>query len=225
MIHPTAMIEDGVVIGRGTSVWDHVHVRREAVIGEQCIIGEKTYIAGGVSIGNRVKINAFVYICSAVTIEDGVMISAGTTFTNDRFPRATTPDLQALRASEPDEATRPTLGPRRSHRRRGMHDRMRSHDRPVRHGGDGLPRDAQRPRLPFGAGKPGSLGGMRMPLRARAVAVRCSVDDGNRILRRVWTTLPDRRPRDHRDDASVALTPGTRDRWRTGESWAAGSSE
>ena len=108
VIHPTAIIEDGVVIGRGTSVWDNVHVRRDAVIGEQCIIGEKTYIAYGVSIGNRVKINAFVYICTAVTIEDGVMISAATTFTNDRFPRATTPDLRTLAASDPDEATRPT---------------------------------------------------------------------------------------------------------------------
>ena len=60
-------------------------------------------------IGNRVKINAFVYICTAVTIEDGVMISAGTIFTNDRFPRATTPDLRELRSSAPDEQTLPTL--------------------------------------------------------------------------------------------------------------------
>jgi acetyltransferase-like isoleucine patch superfamily enzyme len=37
------------------------------------------------------------------------MISAGTIFTNDRFPRATTPDLKYLRPSEPDEHTRPTL--------------------------------------------------------------------------------------------------------------------
>ena len=108
-IHPTAIIEEGVVIGRGTTVWDNVHVRRPAVIGEECIIGEKTYIAYGVSIGSRVKINAFVYICTAVTIEDGVMISAATTFTNDRFPRATTPDLRTLRVSLPDEATRPTM--------------------------------------------------------------------------------------------------------------------
>jgi acetyltransferase-like isoleucine patch superfamily enzyme len=78
-------------------------------IGEECIVGEKTYIAYGVTIGNRVKINAFVYICNAVTIEDGVMISAGTVFTNDRFPRATTPDLKHLRSSEPDEHTLPTL--------------------------------------------------------------------------------------------------------------------
>ncbi len=60
-------------------------------------------------IGHRVKINAMVYVCNAVTIEDGVMISAGTIFTNDRFPRATTPDLKQLRSSDPDEHTLPTL--------------------------------------------------------------------------------------------------------------------
>lgn len=108
-IHPTAIIEDGVAIGDGTSIWDNVHIRAPARIGDQCIIGEKTYIAYGVSIGHRVKINALVYVCTAVTIEDGVMISAGTVFTNDRLPRATSPDLARLRSSDPDEATRPTL--------------------------------------------------------------------------------------------------------------------
>lgn len=108
-IHPTALIESNVEIGAGTSVWDNVHIRHSSTIGEQCIIGEKTYIAYGVHIGHRVKINAMVYICNAVTIEDGVMISAGTIFTNDRFPRATTPDLKQLRSSDPDEHTLPTL--------------------------------------------------------------------------------------------------------------------
>jgi UDP-2-acetamido-3-amino-2,3-dideoxy-glucuronate N-acetyltransferase len=108
-IHPTAIIEANVRIGAGTSVWDNVHIRHNSEIGEECIIGEKTYIAYGVRIGSRVKINAFVYICNAVTIEDGVMISAGTIFTNDRFPRATTSDLKRLRPSEPDEHTLPTL--------------------------------------------------------------------------------------------------------------------
>ena len=107
-IHPTAIIEEGVQIGAGTAIWDNVHIRHSTHIGEQCIIGEKTYIAYAVQIGNRVKINAFVYVCNAVTIDDGVMISAGTIFTNDKFPRATTPDLQHLRPSEPDEHTRPT---------------------------------------------------------------------------------------------------------------------
>jgi UDP-2-acetamido-3-amino-2,3-dideoxy-glucuronate N-acetyltransferase len=108
-IHPTAMIEEDVSLGEGTSVWDNAHIRHGARIGEECIIGEKTYIAYDVSIGCRVKINAFVYICNAVKIEDGVMISAGTIFTNDRFPRATTTDLKRLRPSEPDEHTLPTL--------------------------------------------------------------------------------------------------------------------
>jgi acetyltransferase-like isoleucine patch superfamily enzyme len=107
-IHPTALIEGGVQIGAGSAVWDNVHIRHSTLIGDECIVGEKTHISYGVQIGNRVKINAFVYICTAVTIEDGVMISAGTIFTNDRFPRATTPDLRELRTSEPDEHTRPT---------------------------------------------------------------------------------------------------------------------
>jgi acetyltransferase-like isoleucine patch superfamily enzyme len=104
-VHPTALVEDGVEIGSGTSIWSHVHVRAPARIGRDCIVGEKSYVAYGVEIGDRVKINAFVYVCTGVVIEDGVMVSAGTIFTNDRHPRATTPDLLALRASEPDEET------------------------------------------------------------------------------------------------------------------------
>jgi acetyltransferase-like isoleucine patch superfamily enzyme len=109
-VHPTALVEDGVTLGEGTAVWDNVHIRGPATtIGVDCIVGEKTYIGYGVDIGDRVKINAFVYICTAVTIEDGVMISAGATFTNDRYPRATTPDLAKLRPSDPDEHTLPTI--------------------------------------------------------------------------------------------------------------------
>jgi acetyltransferase-like isoleucine patch superfamily enzyme len=108
-IHPSALIEPGVEIGAGSAVWDNVHIRRGARLGEQCIVGEKSYIAYDVRIGSRVKINAFVYVCAAVTLEDGVMIGAGTVFTNDRFPRAATPDLRRLRSSEPDAETRPTL--------------------------------------------------------------------------------------------------------------------
>jgi UDP-2-acetamido-3-amino-2,3-dideoxy-glucuronate N-acetyltransferase len=108
-VHATALIEDGVVLGDGTCVWDNVHIRHSTTVGHDCIIGEKTHIAYGVRIGDLVKINAMVYICTAVTIENGVMISAGTIFTNDRFPRATTPDLRGLRSSAPDEHTLPTL--------------------------------------------------------------------------------------------------------------------
>ena len=108
-VHPTALVEEGVELGAGTAVWDNAHLRGPARIGRDCIIGEKSYVAYGVEIGDRVKINAFVYLCNGVTVEDGVMISAGTTFTNDRYPRATTPDLLELRSSEPDGETLPTF--------------------------------------------------------------------------------------------------------------------
>ena len=109
LIHPTAIVEDGVRVGDHSSVWDNVHIRRNTTIGSHCVVGEKTHISYDVQIGSLVKINAFVYICTAVTIEDGVMISAGCIFTNDRFPRAANSDLTGLRDSGPDEHTRPTL--------------------------------------------------------------------------------------------------------------------
>ncbi|MEM9905329.1 MAG: acyltransferase [Cyanobacteria bacterium P01_D01_bin.44] len=104
-IHPTAMVEDNVTLGDGSSVWDNAHIRHDTRLGEECIVGGKSYIAYGVTIGNRVKINASAYICNGVTLEDGVMISAGTIFTNDRFPRAATTDLKSLYSSDPDEHT------------------------------------------------------------------------------------------------------------------------
>lgn len=105
-VHPTAIVEAGVRIGPGTAVWDAAHIRGPGtVIGRDCVIGEKSYVAYGVTIGDRVKVNAFVYIPTMVTIEDGVMLAAHVALTNDRYPRATTPDLRALRPSDPGSDT------------------------------------------------------------------------------------------------------------------------
>jgi len=107
-IHDTAIVEQDVVIGAHTSIWDSVHVRHGARIGRSCIVGEKTYIAYDVVIGDLCKLNANVYVCAGVTIETGVMVAAHTVFTNDLLPRATDPDLRELRPSDPDEQTRNT---------------------------------------------------------------------------------------------------------------------
>ena len=104
-VHPTALVEEGVVLGGGTKIWDNVHVRRGARIGHSTIVGEKTYVAYDVSIGNFVKINASVYICAAVTVDDFCMISAHTVFTNDRFPRAGNRELTGLETSDPTGET------------------------------------------------------------------------------------------------------------------------
>jgi UDP-2-acetamido-3-amino-2,3-dideoxy-glucuronate N-acetyltransferase len=107
-VHPTALVEEGVVLGDDTRVWDGVHIRRGARLGHDCIVGEKSYIAYDVAIGNFVKINAVVYICAGVTIGDFCMIAAHTVFTNDRFPRSGNRELTGLETSDPTDETLPT---------------------------------------------------------------------------------------------------------------------
>jgi UDP-2-acetamido-3-amino-2,3-dideoxy-glucuronate N-acetyltransferase len=108
-IHPSAEIEAGVEIGEGTAVWADVHARGPSRIGRDCIVGEKTYIGPGVTIGDLVKLNAMVYLPLGVTLEDGVMIGAGTIFTNDRYPRGTDVAVTELRDSGPGEHIFETL--------------------------------------------------------------------------------------------------------------------
>jgi acetyltransferase-like isoleucine patch superfamily enzyme len=108
-VHPTAIVEAGVELGDGTSVWDNVHIRGPSKLGQSCIVGGKSYIAYDVEIGDFVKINSFVYIPAGVTIGRGVMISAGTIFTNDPTPRATDPDLLGLQDSGWQEDHRRTV--------------------------------------------------------------------------------------------------------------------
>jgi prepilin-type processing-associated H-X9-DG protein len=104
-VHPTAIVEDGVQIGPGTTIWDGVHVRGPASIGRDCIVGEKTYVAYGVTIGDSAKINAHAYLCTGVTIEDRVFVGAGVIFTNDRTPRAFADGHDGLAPSGPTDET------------------------------------------------------------------------------------------------------------------------
>lgn len=104
-VHPTAIVEDGVEIGAGTKIWDGVHIRRGARLGESCIVGEKTYVAYDVRVGSFCKLNACVYVCAGVTIGDFCMIAAHTVFTNDVYPRAGNRELTGLETSEPTADT------------------------------------------------------------------------------------------------------------------------
>ncbi len=92
MIHPTAEIEQGAEIGRNTRIWHYVHIRDGARIGSDCNLGHNVYVDGGAVVGNKVKIQNRVSIYRGVTIEDGVFIGPHVSFTNDKYPRAVTPD-------------------------------------------------------------------------------------------------------------------------------------
>ncbi|MEH2510519.1 UDP-2-acetamido-3-amino-2,3-dideoxy-glucuronate N-acetyltransferase [Nitrobacteraceae bacterium AZCC 1564] len=61
-------------------------------VGDETKIGTFVEIQGGAKIGSRCKISSHSFICEGVTIEDEVFVGHGVMFTNDRFPRATTPD-------------------------------------------------------------------------------------------------------------------------------------
>jgi acetyltransferase-like isoleucine patch superfamily enzyme len=65
-------------------------------IGDETTIGAFVEIQKNAVIGKRCKISSHTFVCEGVVIEDNVFIGHGVTFTNDSYPRATTPegDLQ-----------------------------------------------------------------------------------------------------------------------------------
>jgi len=87
----TAQIGEGVIIGDGSSVWDFVQIRENAVLGTNCVVGRGAYIGPGVQIGDNVKIqnNALVY--DPARVADGVFIGPAAILTNDVYPRAIDP--------------------------------------------------------------------------------------------------------------------------------------
>ncbi len=60
-------------------------------IGDETKIGTFVEVQKNAKIGRRCKISSHTFICEGVTIEDHVFIGHGVTFTNDSYPRATTP--------------------------------------------------------------------------------------------------------------------------------------
>ena len=99
-VHPSADIEDGVTIGAGSSVWQRAQVRSGARIGAECVIGRDAFIDLGVELGDRVKVQNGALVYHGVTVADGVFIGPGAILTNDRYPRAITPDGKLAKADD-----------------------------------------------------------------------------------------------------------------------------
>ncbi len=91
-IHRSADVSPDAKIGAGTKVWHNVHVREGVTIGEGCVIGKDVYIDQGVRVGSRVKIQNSALLYRPLEIHDGVFIGPRAVFTNDRVPRAVTPE-------------------------------------------------------------------------------------------------------------------------------------
>ena len=91
-VHPTAAVEEDVVIGQGVKIWHLSQIRKGSKLGKNCVIGRSVFIDFESEIGDNVKIQNHAIIYHKAIIEDGVFIGPNVCFTNDKLPRAINPD-------------------------------------------------------------------------------------------------------------------------------------
>jgi UDP-2-acetamido-3-amino-2,3-dideoxy-glucuronate N-acetyltransferase len=90
-IHPTAVVDDGAEIGRGTKVWHFSHIAPGATVGNNVTVGQNVYIAPTAVIGNGVKIQNNVSVYDGVVVGDFAFLGPSCVFTNIRTPRSQFP--------------------------------------------------------------------------------------------------------------------------------------
>lgn len=87
-IHPSAIVDEGAVLGEDCRVWHFVHISAGARIGARCSFGQNVFVGNDVSIGDNARIQNNVSIYDAVTLEDDVFCGPSMVFTNVYNPRA-----------------------------------------------------------------------------------------------------------------------------------------
>jgi UDP-2-acetamido-3-amino-2,3-dideoxy-glucuronate N-acetyltransferase len=103
LIHETACVNPGAVIGENSCIWHFCHVMKDAHIGQGSSLGQNVFVASGVLIGNNVKIQNNVSVYAGVTLEDDVFCGPSMVFTNVKTPRSAYP------RNNPNQDYHPTL--------------------------------------------------------------------------------------------------------------------
>jgi len=86
--HPSAVIDQPCVIGKGTKIWHFSHIMERCRIGEHCNLGQNVVISPDVVLGNNVKVQNNVSIYTGVICEDDVFLGPSMVFTNVINPRS-----------------------------------------------------------------------------------------------------------------------------------------
>ena len=86
--HPTAVIDEGCMIGKGTKIWHFSHIMGGCVIGEDCNLGQNVVISPEVVLGKNVKVQNNVSIYTGVICDDDVFLGPSVVFTNVINPRS-----------------------------------------------------------------------------------------------------------------------------------------
>jgi len=86
--HPTAIIDEGCEIGKGTKIWHFSHIMPHCKIGASCNIGQNVVVSPDVILGNNVKVQNNVSIYSGVICDDDVFLGPSMVFTNVINPRS-----------------------------------------------------------------------------------------------------------------------------------------
>jgi UDP-2-acetamido-3-amino-2,3-dideoxy-glucuronate N-acetyltransferase len=87
-VHPTAVVDQGALVGHGTKIWHFSHIMAGARIGEHCVIGQNVNVDGGTILGNNVKIQNNVSVYTGLVIEDDVFLGPSCVLTNVSNPRS-----------------------------------------------------------------------------------------------------------------------------------------
>lgn len=87
-VHPSAIVDEGAVIGAGSRVWHFVHVCAGANIGKGVSLGQNVFVGNKVTIGDKCKIQNNVSVYDNVHLEEGVFCGPSMVFTNVYNPRS-----------------------------------------------------------------------------------------------------------------------------------------
>jgi len=87
-VHPTAIVDAGCEIGKGTKIWHFSHIMSNCKIGAQCSLGQNVVVSPQVILGRNVKVQNNVSIYTGVTCDDDVFLGPSMVFTNVINPRS-----------------------------------------------------------------------------------------------------------------------------------------